>query len=407
MICNTQLLKGESMKVIISGGWSYGNIGDEVIARATMFLCEKYFAKEEIIYTSYNPEEFFKQHNKKAIKSVHRYWDDVDSENISMYASTDYYIEKLKLQEYEELFDENTLLIMSGGGYFMSPWLNQFFSRILEIEIAKKRGAKVAVIGQSIGPIVGEKNIEIFKSTIEKCDYINVRDKKSYSLIYSILKNKKVNLGADLAIIIDEVFPQYKNKKDKKNVNVTAMGLAKYVSINDIRTSYSIWNKILNVITFKYYRYIYNFKKLITELCNNARVQFILSTKWESYLKFTQKISKRVYKTQYTINSDINVEQMCELIASGSYTISTKLHPIIISSAYGIETVAISYNYKVDEFMNDIDRGAYCYRNTDISAKKILDDYTKRDDKLSDNQKEKIDLMKKNVHSMFADICEL
>ena len=34
--------------------------------------------------------------------------------------------------------NENTLLIMSGGGYFMSPWLNQFFSRILEIEIAKK-----------------------------------------------------------------------------------------------------------------------------------------------------------------------------------------------------------------------------------------------------------------------------
>lgn len=395
------------MKVIISGGWSYGNIGDEVIARATMFLSEKYFENEEIIYTSYDPEDFFRQHKKKAIKSVHRYWDDVENENIRIYESTEYYIKKLKLQEYEDLFDENTLLIMSGGGYFMSAWLKQFFCRILEIEIAKKKGAKVAVIGQSIGPIVGEKNTEIFKSTIQKCDYINVRDKKSYALVCSVMPKDKVNLGADLAIIIDEVFPQYRNIKDKKTINVTSMGLAKYVSINDVRTSYSTWNKILNLITFKYYRYVYNFRKLTTKLCNNAKVQFILSTKWESYLKFTQKISKKIPKTRYTIHSDINVEQMCELIASGAYTISTKLHPIIISSAYGIETVAISYNYKVDEFMNDINRGEYCYRNTDISANKIFDDYTNRADKLTDVQSVKIDLMKKNVHSMFEDICKL
>ena len=395
------------MKIIISGGWSYGNIGDEVILKSTDYLVKKYFPNDDVIYTSYCPTQFEKEYNQAVVKSIHRYWKDVEAnEEIELYRDMTYYVKKLNLEAYEKMFDKDTLFIMSGGGYFMSIWPQQFISRILEIEIAKKMGAKIAVIGQSIGPIVDEKSQKLFSDIMIKCDYINVRDEMSKRLIECLCPGINVRLGSDIAIIIDEVFPQYRNISERENVNMTVMGLAKYGGIDTKKSSNSLVDKVRNLLSFKYMRYTNSFKQIVRNLANNnSKVHFVMSTNWDSYVKFSKKITSGVDESNYTINCNLDVEQMCKLIAKGGFIISTKLHPIIVASSYGIESVAVSYNYKVDEFMKAIGREKYCYKNIEIDENQIIEDYSNRIGKISNYQMERVNLMKKNVHEMFQDLC--
>ena len=87
--------------------------------------------------------------------------------------------EEDSINEYSNLFDEKSLFIMSGGGYISGGWDSQIFARIKEIQIAKERGAKCYVIGQSIGPIYNDGLRKTLVKALNMCDKLSVRDNTS------------------------------------------------------------------------------------------------------------------------------------------------------------------------------------------------------------------------------------
>lgn len=54
-------------KIVVSGGWGYGNLGDEIIAKCTIDLLNRSFPELEKRYTGYDVENFRETHALPAL----------------------------------------------------------------------------------------------------------------------------------------------------------------------------------------------------------------------------------------------------------------------------------------------------------------------------------------------------
>lgn len=135
------------MKILVSGGWSYGNIGDEAIATATEYLLRRSFPETELTFTAYDPENFATCHGIQALASVHKQLSRFPAEVLTLEGVLGD-LPRYGLSEFAGELDSDTLFVMSGGGYFTESWGSQFVARLAELAIAREKGAKIAVIGK-------------------------------------------------------------------------------------------------------------------------------------------------------------------------------------------------------------------------------------------------------------------
>ncbi|CVI73537.1 colanic acid biosynthesis protein [Clostridiales bacterium CHKCI001] len=395
------------MKVILSGGWSYGNIGDEAIAKSTIYLLKQYFPAEDLIICAYDPDNFYYHHKQKTILSVHNKVDKYRGITAQGVADVIKRPEKYDMKQIADLLDCHTLFIMGGGGYFNDRWETQFISRIIEIELAKSRGAKVAVIGQSIGPVTREINKKLLIKVMNQCDYINVRDLDSQRFLQSLLPNKKILCSIDTALIISDVYQQ-KNLKESV-VNVMAAGYSKYTSIKgDLIPNYFI-NKLLGRILLKYYLYDIKTAIILRSIIKkkNVKIRFIMSTNWKFDLAFTKRLTYFLPKNSYEVIINPDIDTLCDYLTRGRVLISSKMHPIIISTSYNIDSIAISYNFKIDNFMNSIGKKQNCYRNDRIKVHEIIDKVCSLYYRSDPNPSKYINQGKESIYQMGKDLKEL
>lgn len=385
------------MKIITSGGWSYGNIGDEVILTSTIFLLHKYFEKDNLIFTSYNKNEFMKYYNDKVVFSLH-YLLEKEDINIQNYNDVLSNIDYYGLNDYVNMFDQDTLFIMSGGGYFVEDWESQFVSRLLEIAIAKSKGAKVVVIGQSIGPIITRNGMVALKNELNKCDYIAVRDLDTIQLLKDIEVQTKVNYIPDLAVVISDILPS--KNRDKNTIGIMPAAYSSYTSISSNKK-----NKFIEKIKKRFSKpgilYRKEYKKIINELSKNNKIKIILSTQWKWDIDFAKYLIKDVNQEKIDFIYTTNAKELCEQLSKINVLISTKMHPLIVASSYNIPTIGISYNFKVDNYMKMIGREKYCCRIDELKATNILPLVNSNEIDIN------MDLFKEKVYQMMYQIKEI
>ena len=204
------------MKILLSGGWGYGNLGDDAILIASLNLLKEKYPHSEITVMSYDFQETMKILNKpdiKVIPSIHRIisgelsfkkfgaWKKSFNyypfpkllfrrikkiQNHSIKSQTNKIFHKMKnLSEFEKhikVYDEfknADLFVMSGGAY-INGWLDSLCSRVLELKITKETNTKSLIIGQTIGPFKKTDLASYAKSGLELADKVSVRDIGSY-----------------------------------------------------------------------------------------------------------------------------------------------------------------------------------------------------------------------------------
>lgn len=394
-------------KVIVSGGWSYGNLGDEVIAKCTIGLINQKFPSAKIIYTSYDINDFFKHHKLKAVESVHCLVEKKGTIILNNIMSVDW--KQYGLEQYYSLFDNETLFIMSGGGYFDGNWESQFLARILEVEIAKTAGAKVAIIGQSIGPFVNNDQIELAKTALKKCDFINVRDKDTQKFISKLIPKKDINCTCDIALTIRDFYPVLlSEKKDKRVCNLILQIYARYVFNGIQKMRNRNYERIIKRITLRLYRYNYAWSKMIKCILKTGffKCQIVLNVQDtqkignKHFIKFAQKMKKDISSEEIEIISQMTVNEFCNVLANADVIISCKMHPLIVSASYGVRTFALSQHYKIDAFMEWIGRQDVCFKNDKFNPQKIVEFITKEDEAFEFKSCQLVEKRKQEIYEM-------
>lgn len=399
-------------KIVISGGWSYGNLGDEIIAICTKGLIDKYFPDVEKIYTSYDVKDFKEKHGIPAIESVHSKFvkQNCGLEDIAQCIASP---EKYNLEEYYNCFDQNTLFIMSGGGYFDGNWYSQFAARIVEIELAVKAGAKAVIWGQSIGPFTDDTEVKWLKNALEKCAYINVRDNSSKSFIQNLLPDRRITCVPDSALLISDFKPINISKSTDTGTCNLIVQIYNGYQYNGVRKKPNRnVNKIVKRVTLRLYRYNVAWILLIRKLSKKLGMQckIILNVQKTEKInnnhfeKYARQLKKWSGCKEMEIVNDTDLDDFCMELAKGDAIISCKMHPLIVSASYGVPVYAISQHYKIDAFMEWIGRGEKCHKNSRFSPDKIFRQVQEENRQKKQNSAILLNQRKQEIYTVFEEL---
>lgn len=390
-------------KIIVSGGWSYGNVGDEAIAVVTINLLKKYFPECKIVFLAYDTQTFFQHHNVKAYSSAHKLLEQRKVDSPEKYSALLQCSDDLSdLVEYQGRFDKETLFVMSGGGYFNEVWSESFYAHLFELYVAQKCGSKVAIISQSIGPIKTDGGKRLLRDYLLHVDYLSVRDKQSYHYLKTISNDIPVTLTADLVNIISDI----KEKEKRSNsIAVIATYAPNYQTVNCVSESFFSKNPIIERVgkKIRFISYRNEFVRLVEWLENNTtlKIKFISSTDYEWDHDFVEFVTSKIPKERFEIQWNLNVNELYSMISSCDYLISTKMHPVIIASSFGIPAYAISYNYKLDDYMESIGRSRCCIRNIEFKLKNAIEVIGKD---IKSGEFINVDEQKESIYHMFDSI---
>mgnify|MGYP004462278131 CR=1 FL=1 len=401
-------------KIVISGGWGYGNLGDEIIAKCTIDLLDRYFPNIQKIFTSYDIENFSRTHHLSALESVHSIFERNGYEIKDIGASIEN-PEAYGIDEFAGLFDRDTMFLMSGGGYFDGRWNNQFAARIVEMQLAQKAGAKTAIIGQSIGPLINAQEAVLLKNVLEFCDFVNVRDEDSKRLIADLLPHKKVSCTSDIAVMISDLLPAIREERNGI-CNLIVQIYTDYVpNGKKVHKNNTLYSKIRKRVLLRQYRYDFAWVRLLREIHNKTdyKMQIILNVQGTQkvgnahFEKYAKKLIRLSHCDEIKIVQSTSIEDFCNKLANAETIISCKMHPLIISSSYGVRTYALSQHYKIDAYMKWIGRESACCRNNKIKPKKLIDQLLNEDLELQLRSNRAIQARKQEVCDMFEKLSEL
>ncbi|AEX20703.1 polysaccharide pyruvyl transferase family protein [Vibrio sp. EJY3] len=376
------------MKIVLSGGWGYGNLGDDVILNSQLHILNEMFPNAVFTVLTYDVKDSV-SHSGKNIKleeNIHkkcdfnsskirfmglgdaypyssRFKDRVINRVIDEKSIFEYFVKKnSNLDEFRKVISGSDIFIMCGGGYFNEKWKSKIYSQLKELEIAINEGLKVYILGPTIGKLENKIAIDT-KLMFEKAEIITVRDKAS--------KKELEKLGLKAEIVPDVALSKWVTNIRQES---------KYLGVVFTSKKSEVMENVVSLI------------KLYQNKGRSYKVKLFLSRLWNNdflMLKNLQEVLKENnISSDIIIPSDhINLEQQlitCDLV------ISENLHGMITAARNGVRIIAIndyqlnSPNYKkIVSFLEQIN-----ISNDFISSSTTQNDINNIVERIEDNQKE-------------------
>ncbi|MDI3310883.1 MAG: polysaccharide pyruvyl transferase CsaB [Thermoanaerobacterium sp.] len=301
------------MKILISGYYGFENTGDDAVLECIVAgLKEK--GIDDITVLSNAP---YVTSSKYGVKSINR-------------------------NSFKDIFNaiKNADVIISGGGSLIQDVTSSkslwYYLSIIFLGILLRK--KVYIVGQGIGPIQRRYNKVLASFLLKRVDMITVRDEDSLSILKELNIEKNAILAADpvvnLNVCSDERIEKIlqeegidKNRyivvctREWGNNELSRVELAK--AVDAISTKYN-----LEVVFLPFY-----YKKDELE-----------SEKVANYLKSSYKIIRGKYEPSEVLG----------IIKNCSLLIGVRLHSLIFALAALVPFIGISYDPKIDGFLNSV-----------------------------------------------------
>ena len=345
-------------KILVSGGWGYGNLGDDAILLGTCQLIIDNFDKCELTVMSYDKSETMAALSRpemRVVDSIHRVrFGELAYRELKVQGKyrcinirnkiITKVIRKIEdifngwaynrgknlapsRQTYEKYFQECDYFIMSGGGYFNS-WKSSFYSRVEEIELARKYGKPILLIGQTIGPFSGTYQ-EIFTRIIRYPKSIIVRDVNSREDIE--------NCGVECSLMPDIALGQSAQPVESENITIIPAELddAKQdCLVAGMKLFYGETKRAVKLLSTRLYE-------------NDLLTLNSLKQKFEAHGILVNVVVPRTY------------EKLHHEILKSRIIISKNLHGLILAWRSGIPIVSLNNERKFRGFLSQADAEAY------------------------------------------------
>jgi len=316
-----------SKKIVISGWYGFGNIGDEVILQAMIDTFEKKYPNCNITVLSYKPEYTKKVQQVDAVFQIPIQGIKKWIKNIILLR----WIPTLKAIKGCDIF------VMGGGG-FLSDWQPEVPRGWLkQMRIAKFFGKKTMLYGIGAGPFLTDKGKKDTKYYIDNfVDEITVRDNESYEqLVNSVKVSVKVSVTYD---------PVSKLNIKRYNIKKTDNNLMGIIFTPHFNTEH--WknnNKWLELLEC--------YKAMISSVAKNKKIKLIF---------FQKDIEKELAVELANNNMDITLSfpesyyDAIKEMSSCKAIISFRLHGNILAYVLNKPFLPIIYHHKTDGFLNKI-----------------------------------------------------
>ncbi|SHJ86266.1 polysaccharide pyruvyl transferase CsaB [Tepidibacter formicigenes] len=304
-------------KVLISGYYGFNNIGDEAILKGVIDGIKSLSQDTEIVVLSQYPDFTEKKHNVRSIKRMNVF------------------------SIIKELKDCD--LLVSGGGSLLQDVTSKrsIMYYLGVIYLAKLFNKKVMVYSQGIGPVNKSFNRNLLKRVLNKVDFINVRDEKSKKELIDMGVNK------DILVTIDTVFGIKEPKVDigkqiLKELDIDIDRKIVGISIRPWQNNKEIIDEIRKVCEILVKEYDYQVLFIPCHFYSDLKIM-------KEVLK---NIDENLKHNVYVLEKYLYVDEYLSLIGNLEFLIGMRLHALIFSVLMKVPVIGLSYDPKIDNFLN-------------------------------------------------------
>jgi len=303
-------------RVVISGYYGFGNIGDEaVLAGIAASLRERCDPSIEIVVHSINPDATTKLHG---LRAVHRY----------------------RLRDVVQTIRASDLMI-SGGGSLLQDVTSArsplYYLGI--IRLARMLGRRVMIYGQGIGPIRRPVIRFLTRVELDRVNAITVRDEGSRQALLELgVRTPRIEVAADPSFAVEPA------AEDAVAAALAAAGVEKGEGL--VGVSLRPWpgeDRWLPEVAA-------GIRDAAAEL--QARLVFL-----PLHASVDRHISSKAAECAHTASTVFSEESFLRqprltkaLVGSVGLMVGMRLHALMFAASMGVPAVAISYDPKVREF---------------------------------------------------------
>lgn len=290
----------KSKKVLISGYYGFGNFGDEAILGVLIKKLNELNADIRVL--SSNPELTSCLYGVKTTQS--------------------FCIPRMTLRIMQ------SEVLISGGGSLLQDVtsIKSLIYYLIVINLALFFRKKVIIFAQGLGPINNKFGAFLTKKTLKRCSVVTVRDRKSKLIL------KKWGINAEL--VCDPLFSLQVSPHCPSNK--VGVQLRSFKTLKDSLLD-KLAKQILKDFSDKEIE-IFSFQDhLDLEVCK----------------KFKKILSSLNPEMKINILNKQTSEGILEKISKLDYMIAMRFHAVLTALKYGIKTLAISYDVKVEKLAQE------------------------------------------------------
>ena len=325
-------------RVLISGYYGFNNIGDESILRTVLLNLREKFDDLDITILSHNPQD--------------------TSEKYGVHA-----VERMSLPKVLKAIKNCDLLIFGGGSLLQDVTSNgSIFYYLFVIRMALMFKKKVLLYSQGVGPIRGAFNRRLTARYLKKVDEIAVRDEASAKLLTDIgVPGEKIAVTADPVMRIRRADPE-----EGKEI-FRSIGLEKQEGRPIV--GWAIKSSDLSS------PFLEEIARSIRWLDDTYHVDSVLIPfHYEQDAAVVNQIADRLDGKVYCIREKYLSDEILSIIGNLDCLVGVRLHSLIFAAIMDVPSIGISYDPKVDAFMDSI--GRRCISGTDdFSLEKFREAY--------------------------------
>lgn len=332
--------------ILFSGYYGFGNLGDDSLLLSIVFELRAINPDLRITTLTRSPQKMAK---KYCVKCVNRF-------NLFAVARE---------------MRHAKLLISGGGSLFQNNTSSKSLAYyIFIIKMAKKYKIPVMVYANGIGPLYGEKSRTDVKKILSDVDAISLREPSSLDLLtqIGISSPERISVSADPALTLSPA------------TNERKTFLLERAGINNISDCFAIslreWQ---NLRTSEGGRTRDAFSNEMARAISDISLKFGKTPVFiPVQIDYDREMCREVCALVHNFTGrdaflldDLSASEVISIARDMSFVIGMRLHMLIYATAAGVPAIGLSYDPKVNAFLDYADQFASFDANT-VGAEELV-----------------------------------
>jgi polysaccharide pyruvyl transferase CsaB len=296
-------------KIVISGYYGYGNLGDDTILKA---LCRQYAEEYDLTVLSKTPRQTAKAYGITAIP-------------------------RFRPSRIRRIMQESAMLLFGGGSLLQDRTSTRSLLYYLSvIHRAQRMGLPVMVYANGIGPITGKLNRRLTAKALSRVNTITLRDEDSLEEL------RRMGVTRDLTVTADPVFALKPVEVQK------AQALLRQAGIPTDRPLLGVSLRTLSR------RDAARIAQLLDRVCTaQGCIPVFLCMQPSSDQKASSQLRAMLSCQSYLL-PDCSAEEMAGVIGCMEAVISMRLHTIVFAAAAGTPVLGFDYDPKISSMLHTL-----------------------------------------------------
>ena len=309
----------KSPKVVISGYYGFDNCGDEAVLLAIIHCLRTLRPDVRIVVLSGNPKKTRKLYSVEAVNR----WNPI----------------KLALQII------SCRLVISGGGSLLQDVTStkslRYYTAI--INFAAILGKRVMIYSQGIGPLNSEKNRIRVSRAINRCHTVSVRDERSAELLRELGVHRSIQEFCDPVVALSHDDVDYREIEEELRL-------------------YGSNRKPMMVAVRRWRddRHLAPVAEFLDSQVKSGRDVLLVAAHYPEDMEAVDKVIGMMAEVPLRLDKCLTARQFLALSAHACMVFSMRLHGLICAFAVGTPILGLSYDPKVEAFMEQAGLGKYC-----------------------------------------------